>query len=204
VRRVPRRFWKPLGIAWAATVVAVVLATIQRGEYSPNLAVLTLTLIAVVWYTYFTYRSVHREPPAYLLPQLDYEAAFESLYPILRNPTERTLEVRINLDIWVDGARVEMDAFYSGRESKKVAPTQGFRGAINLRPHTNIKRDQYNAPVSGANEVLVRMTVEWNDDLGDSGSTLPIYLRIAPQAGQHHDLVAPSEIERHFRQLPGF
>ena len=185
-------------------MIAVVLATAQRGEYNPNLAVLTLTLIAVIWYTYFTYRSVHREPRAYLLLQLDYEPQLEILYPSLRNPTERTLAVRLTLDIWVDSTKVTLDPFYSGQEAKDVGPTQGFRGAVDLVPHNKIVRDDYRRPVSGANEVLVRLKAGWTDDLGDTGETLPIYKRIEPMQGQHHDLVAPSEIDRHFGQLPGF
>jgi len=169
------------------------LVTIPQlgGQYDPNLAIVTMTVIAVIWYTYFTYRSVHREPTAYLLLDLTYERSFDGLRPAVTNPSERTLEVRLTLDIWVDQKKVTMDAFYSGQESKKVGPTQGFKGVVDLNPYTS------------AREILVRMTARWTDDLGDSGSTLPIYKRIEPMRASY-DLVAPSEIDRHFKGLPGF
>jgi hypothetical protein len=206
MRSIPKRFWKPLGIAWAATLTAIGLATVPnfRGVYDPNLAVLTLTLIAVIWYTYFNYRSVHREPSGYLQVQLSYESTFETVNPIIQNPTERTLDVRLILDIWADGQRVEMDPFYSGGEVKRVDRTQGFRGAVELKDIIKIRRDAYNAPISGAKELLVRFTATWTDDLGESGSTLPIYKRIEPLQNRQHDLVAPSEINKYFGRLPGF
>src|SRR5712691_4439877 len=136
MRPIPKRFRVPLGIAWAASAIAVVLVTAPGGKYDPTLAILTLTVIAVIWYTYFTYRSVHEKPLAYVVVELTYDGSFEVLAPIVRNPTERGLEVRLNLDIWVDRKAVAIDAFYSGKEPKPLGPTQGFRGAVDLRPYT--------------------------------------------------------------------
>lgn len=35
-----------------------------RGRYDPSLAVLTATLVAVIWYTFFSYCALHRAPAA--------------------------------------------------------------------------------------------------------------------------------------------
>ncbi len=48
----------PFATSLAFTAAAVVLAIIPGGAYDATLAILTGTLIAVIWYTYFTYRAV--------------------------------------------------------------------------------------------------------------------------------------------------
>ena len=63
----------PLGIAWTASIASIVLATLPAlvhlpsfdlsailQLYDPIIAVLTATLIAVIWYSYFTFKSVHQ------------------------------------------------------------------------------------------------------------------------------------------------
>lgn len=49
-----------------STAAAVLLATIGGGPYDPSVAVLTATLIGIIWYTFFTFQAVHRAPPAWV------------------------------------------------------------------------------------------------------------------------------------------
>lgn len=60
----------PLSLAWIASAAAVILAVFAGlqslwmyrlwGLYDPSVAVLTATLIAVIWYSYFTFKSVQQ------------------------------------------------------------------------------------------------------------------------------------------------
>jgi len=63
----------PLRIAWTASIVSIVLATLPAlfnwpgldlsailRLYDPIIAILTATLIAVIWYSYFTFKSVRQ------------------------------------------------------------------------------------------------------------------------------------------------
>lgn len=83
IGRIFRKDNIPLALAIGSTVGAIAAATGagvlpwlrgQPVEYNPELAVLTLTLVAIIWYTYFTYGStvLARESLEYAI-QLDEE-----------------------------------------------------------------------------------------------------------------------------------
>jgi len=63
-----REFTGPFRIAVFASATAVFLALFPftYTEYNPDLAVLTATLICLIWYSYFTFQAVHRRPPVRL------------------------------------------------------------------------------------------------------------------------------------------
>jgi hypothetical protein len=54
------RWSKPLIVASLASLTALFLSVVPNwgGPYDVNVAILTATLLAVIWYTYFTYQSV--------------------------------------------------------------------------------------------------------------------------------------------------
>src|SRR2546422_10789018 len=69
----PRKYRSGWGLACAFSILSATLATIpniRSGAYDPHLAILTLTLIAIIWYTYFTYRAVNPYTPTYLRTSL--------------------------------------------------------------------------------------------------------------------------------------
>lgn len=75
-------------VAWAASVASIALAvapglfawsTGSKPRYDPTLAVLTATVIALVWYTCFTYESVEHQRITDRAAKYQIQVAFNSL-----------------------------------------------------------------------------------------------------------------------------
>src|SRR6266849_8541248 len=96
------RRWLPLIVSALFTVASIFLAIGGGGEYDATLAVLTATLIALVWTGFFTYLSVTREDPTYVTLAMEYDPDWAALRPLINNPTPRLLTVRITLDVWIE------------------------------------------------------------------------------------------------------
>ena len=200
---VPKRFRRPLGVTWAATVVAVALAVgpFIGGTYDGTLAVLTATLITVIWYTYFTYRAVHREPETFLVTALRTSTSTPLLlHPVVRNPMTRAVSVRVHVEAWVDGQSVDLGPFYRGDETRVLDAQQGFRGSLDLRDHVKSHVDQGDFHWD-TRELCARMDVRWTDAFGETGTTLPLHLWWSSPAFWPTVLVAPSDIAAHFSAL---
>jgi hypothetical protein len=104
----------PLVVAVGSSLLAVGLAVWpnRHGRYDASLAVLTATLIAIVWYTYLTYLMATREEPTYLALSLEYIHSHRALRPIISNPTTREVTVRIAFDVWVNKQWVDFGPVY--------------------------------------------------------------------------------------------
>jgi len=201
--RVPKRFRRPLGVAWAATGVAIALAVgpFIGGDYDATLAVLTATLITVVWYTYFTYRAVHREPETFLLTGLTTAPAKGFfLLPMVSNPMPRPVSVRVHLEVWVDGQPLDLGPFYRGEEPQVLDAQQDFQGSLDLRDRLKHHVDNGNFRWD-TREMCARMQVRWADTYGETGSSLPLHLWWQTPDSSPTVLVAPSDIAAHFNAL---
>jgi hypothetical protein len=172
-----RRFRLPLAVAWTATVGAIAAAVGPNlgGQYSPSIAVLTLTLISVIWYTYFTYREVHREEPGRI--EVTMELSEYKAYALLitiGNPTPRVLSARLFMDLWVDDEPVGTGATWQGSRDHAVRldPGETLPARIDLSNSVKIERDEFGgtSPTRGFS-VKVRFKAEWTDEFGDEGST---------------------------------
>lgn len=157
--------------------VALAVAPFRDGHYDATLAVLTATLITVVWYTYFTYRAVHREPETFLLTALKWSSrrGFD-LMPSVRNPMPRAISVWVHVEVWVDGQPIDLGPFYRGEEARPLDAQQGFRGWLDLGQHLRHHQDSIGEVVWDTREMCARMQVRWADALGDTGTTLPLHL----------------------------
>ena len=102
----PKRFRTAWLFAVLSSFVAVGLAIVPNfpGSYDPILAVLTLTVIAAIWYTYFSYCGVHREPLTVLQLQVQGVMYVESaqLNPTILNLSPRTVVATLHLTVSVD------------------------------------------------------------------------------------------------------
>jgi hypothetical protein len=200
---VPKRFRRPLGVTWAATVVAIALAVgpFIGGRYDGTLAVLTATLVTVIWYTYFTYRAVHREAETFLLTALKTSTTTPLLLmPVVRNPMARAVSVWTHVEVWVDGEPVDLGPFYRGEEARVLGAQQGFRGSLGLGPHVRSHVDKGNFQFD-TKQMCARMHVRWTDAFGETGNTLPLHLWWSTPAHWPTVLVAPSDIAAHFNGL---
>jgi hypothetical protein len=169
--------------------------------------VLTATLIAVVWYTYFTYRSVHREDPTHLLVDLNGVAHWSriDLEFVLENRSARSVRTRQLLEIWVDKKPVVLDGFYSGREDLSLGPDDVFSRSFNFDVQTlGIPRTTQGVdPAPGYSEVHIRLAVWWFDDLKEEGRVGPRYwyaaVQTTPGVGP---IIGAKHIEHVFKNFP--
>jgi len=193
--RPPKDSRRPFLLSLVFTVVAVLLATVHNfgGSYDPTLAVLTATLVAVIWYTYFSYLAVHKQLPTRL--STDFQAESHNLlhlHPVLSNPNHGYIRVRVYLDLWFDGRPFPTDGFYSGKETLVLAPGDGFSG--------NIEIDE--ATLGNPDTLLVRLRAEWEDDAGNSGTTPWKHWSVDTATTEAAAIVGESEIGRLFDNLP--
>lgn len=163
-------------VALVFTVAAVALAVAGRGEYDPNLAILTATLIAIVWYTFFTFQAVHRAPPAWVNIDLTRKVVAEQsrVSVEVSNPTPFSFEVSATATFWCDGRKIHERSLHGGPigEYFPLGPSEVLvlpfpwselpyqdDGRGGFHPHY---RDE-----------LIRITAEWRDRLGRKGRIGP-------------------------------
>lgn len=175
-RTVSRRFKRPKLIAIAASAAAVAFAIGPNwdGEYAPDIAVLTLTLIAIVWYTYYSYLAVHREVPGRVGVDISMRDRFRVLSIKVANPSPRFLQARLHLDLWVDGAPISTGETWQGAPGHEVEldPGEELPATIDLSNTETFEPDnEGGGTYTGATECRLRFRATWVDDLGDEGAT---------------------------------
>jgi hypothetical protein len=179
-----RRRFAPLALAIIATAAAIALAVgpSPRGPYDRSLAVLTATLVAVIWYTYFAFLGVFRRKPTHLDLALEYEPQSKALRPLVRNLGDNRVRLRIELGAFWDAlVAIPFDDFYEGREDVPLEPHSGIGGWIEL-----------GAPQGPM--LVVRMRVSWWDDAGYEGATEPRHWLIEIDQGRISAVIGSKNI----------
>lgn len=205
---IPYRFHGGFGVALLASLLAVGLATVpvillwEDHEYSPQVGVTTATLIAIVWYTFFTYWAANRRDPGYAI--VDLERDRERLIPQVHNPTRRTLTVRLVMRVWVDEHEVPQGSFYRGEDQFVLPPQETFKGSISLWDEISIGLDEIGQPVIEQGWIRVKLIAQWVDDLEERGKADPRYFR-APFDAETEvvSVVSDENIEHWFPELVG-
>jgi hypothetical protein len=207
VRMPPKKHRPAWRLAWLFSILAVVLAIGPniRGSYDPNLAVLTLTLIAVIWYTYFAYQSVNPYVRTVIRTELTGEASPTAikLYPLVHNDSPNHVSVRCELDIWIDDALVAQDDFYSGNVDQPIPPREFFRGATEFKspPLPEPRKDERGIWPAYA-QCRVRLIVFWTDQYGESDIAHVRHYRADMQGDRRFaEVVTEPEITRWFGAL---
>lgn len=162
-------------LAWGATIASAALAIGPnfRGQYDAPLAVLTATLIALVWYTYFTYESLHTLPPIALRFGLSCRSSAHGalIVPKVSNPNSVGLDMWLRVEIWADDHPLQVDAVYSGAESLFLAPREVLRPEI-LFFWSDL-------PQSEPQSMKFRISAKWRTHRGEEGD-VPAYMWFAP------------------------
>jgi membrane protein implicated in regulation of membrane protease activity len=167
-------------MTWVASIIGVVLAVAPNwgGSYDPGLAILTATYIAIVWYTYVTYRAVHRDEITRLTISAVRGSTTRNVLLVVTNPTtERRITVRIFGELWRRGARqpLGMNAETLGGEPLVLSPGREFAYLIEIDPAIGV-RGSPNGPAVDLGEpefALLRVEIDWEDDLGAAGHLGP-------------------------------
>ena len=205
----PKRHRTAWLFAWTASVVAVVLAIGPNlhGSYDSSLAILTLTVVAIIWYTYFTYRSVNAYVPTLVRARVDghcYSNAV-TLAPEVTNDSPNHIRLRLALEVWVDNIRMEQDPFWSAIVSIMLEPRAGFTESVRFSepPFPQPTQDSVGELLRGYSECRVRYTVFWRDQFGELGVCGPKhYCGSGIGTGDLKGVIAQPEIERLFGTLP--
>lgn len=158
-------------IAVVGTAIATFLATFPYfcETYNPFLAVLTATLITLIWYTYFTFLAIHRKESAYIGINFSITLKTDGLHlrPFIKNYSNRKAVGKVYLDIWWDSEKRTLIDFYNGKDDFEIDPYLEFKGHIPPPFSRAIKGFR---PVP-KDELLVKFNVQWKDDLGYKGET---------------------------------
>lgn len=167
-------FW----LAVAATVAAVGLAGggTFRGRYDPNLAVLTATLVAVIWYTFFSYCAIHRTEASRLNWALQRSPGKRMVEVYVENVTAgRRISLRCRLLGWRDHAPMTLHSTLTGDDWFTLKPGEPF---VRNFPVPDAKGTAPWGPkvqLCEPAEAIMRLDIAWRDDLGDAGSLGPEY-----------------------------
>jgi len=207
----PKRHRSALLLAWLFTLTAVGLAVGPNaaGAYDAQLAIYTATLIALIWYTYFTYRAVNAYTLTIVRTGLSGKVAVNAivLTPHVENDSPNRADVRIRLEVWIDSLAYPMDEFYSAAISLPLDPRSGFDGAVRLDgppfPAPTTTPPPYNEPAAAYRQCRVRLTVYWRDQYGETGLTGPRHFRAQPIGDpKFQPIVTKPEVARWFADLP--
>lgn len=181
LRLPPRQHRPAVAIAWGATLVSVVLVVVSslRRGYDPQLSVLTATLVAVIWYTYFTYRAVNRTEPAQLFLAYEGHRPERKLQFRVRNPAfSRSMRIALRMRLLRQGNAVDVPEVLSAAPGTEVylRPQESFdievpvAAAVPVPGATHGPLVQLGEPA----QFCVLFEASWVDDLGESGSVGPI------------------------------
>lgn len=169
-----RRHLGAFSVAVVSTVISVVLATVPNwgGTYDASLAVLTATLVAIIWYTFFSYCALHRTSTALVTFRL------YSIYPrmIVASVENRSADRTVVMKWRVLGRRNGSD-IATGEELRSgtlpISLRPGEVREMNFRfaPAAGVSGNKYGPRVElgEPEEAMVRTEVVWKDDMENKG-----------------------------------
>ncbi len=196
----PKRFRTAWYLALLSSFVAVGLAIVPNfpGSYDPILAVLTVTVVAAIWYTYFSYCGVHREPLTVLQLQVQGVMYAESaqLNPTILNLSPRTVVATLHLTVSVDDHEVPLGAIYRGTTQLPLSPHEVFKGSVSVSPEIMKPRQDSRGSMHFTRKAIrVVFRVDWTDDLEEEGTVGPKYWHATREEPIVFPVIAEENIE---------
>jgi hypothetical protein len=192
------------------SIVAIVLATVHNlgGPYDPLLAVQTASLIALIWYVYFTFHSVLRRSYPRVEFRLDRHDANQLGLHVTNHSLDRAISVRHRVDIRRDGEFLPMEPLFQGAKNHAInlQPGKDDIRSLPIEPLKPVEGSDY-GPRAQAGEpesMLVRTVVCWEDDEGFSGRVGPQYWEVRLVDTQVKELRVRNETSRRFEGFPPF
>jgi hypothetical protein len=178
-------------IAVLSSGAALVLALIANGPYDPTLAVLTATLVGIIWYTFFTFQAVHRVAPVWVELDLVRRASGggHDLLAVVRNPTEYLLKVSVTQRVWGERALLSVIPIHGGSAGEffELPPMDTFE--VTVKTMQEYEYDVGGTASAKYEDLVLELSAEWKDSFGRSGTSarkywtpLPVPTRIVSPA----------------------
>jgi hypothetical protein len=175
-----KRFPGAFATALAATLLGIVLAVWLPpwGPYNRSLAVLTATLIGLIWYTFFNYCALHRDERSRLQFLVARAAANRMIEFTVKNPTiERQIEFRWRVVGFRNSQamRVPVSLGDPNQHAFELVPGEQRGEAIQIAPATGVAGTNFGPSVQlgEPEEAVLQLDIAWRDDLGGTGSIGP-------------------------------
>lgn len=169
----------PLGMAWVATTIValILLFTLASSLYQQGtLIALCLTLLAVIWYTYFTYRLAEKKEQPAVVASIQYIPEARDVRVLLHNPTNRYAATRLWVEAKVYGNITSLGPAYSGETIWHLTPQFTINGHFSLEKPLQQTSKEFAAMVAEANnenctrQLRLSLRLEWEDEDGIRGS----------------------------------
>ncbi|MCJ7458448.1 MAG: hypothetical protein MUP17_05605 [candidate division Zixibacteria bacterium] len=165
-------------ISFVATVIVLLFMIISLSACwlkGGTFVILSLTLLAVIWYTYFTYQlAVKKEQPV-VVAGIHYIPEAKDVRIGVENPTNRYAGTRVWVQTQVYGQNTDLGPDYSGQTIWHLTPQFSIEGHFPLeKPLLQIGKN-FNTMVNEANDenanrqLRLSLKVEWKDEEGNIG-----------------------------------
>lgn len=162
--------------ATAFVIIVLLISLVFCWYQQGTLIVLSFTLLAVVWYTYFTHQLAAKKEPPMVVATIRYIPETRDVRVLLHNPTNRYAGTRVWVTARVYGDATSLGPDYSGQTIWHLTPQFVFDGHFRLaKPLKQVGKD-FQTMVAEANDenvtrqLRLSLKVEWKDDTGKVGS----------------------------------
>ncbi len=141
-----------------------------------TLVVLSLTLIAVIWYTYFTHQLAVKREPLAVAASIRYDRQSKEVLIIARNPTNCYLGTRLWVEVEVYGQKTDLGDDYTGKTVWHLTPYFEIKGHFSLEQPLKQVGKTFSDMVSEANgenqtrQLRLFLRVAWEDEGGKQGA----------------------------------
>jgi hypothetical protein len=185
-----------------ASVVSIFLAIAPvfwaDVEYDPTLAVLTATLVSLIWYTYFTYKAVNNEPQT----QLDFGFAYQKdpalMSLSIQNQRHHHVLCTVSFSIKTAHGTWELPAPFSGHNDDQfhLKPGEAFHKSVNIQELIDsLPKDNRN--------VVVTATGIWEDEADEDGIIGPKSWAVGLDDQSMQRLYSKSEVDSEIQRIQG-
>jgi|SRR5579859_1716718 len=173
-----RRHLGPFVLSVLASLAAVALAVGPNihGPYDPSLAVLTATLVAVIWYTFFSYCALHREPAAVIGFELEKAPSRMIVAHVENRSPFRSVAVRWRVVGRRDGTDLDTGPELGpGEAVLNLLPGEQREMNFPFAPAKGVTGSPYGPAVQlgEPEKAFLQAEIVWQDDLRHTGSLGP-------------------------------
>lgn len=165
-----------LSVLASLTAVALAVGPNLHGVYDPSLAVLTATLVAVIWYTFFSYCALHREAAATIDFRLERAPSRMIVAHVENRSSFRNVVMRWRVVGRRDGADLDTGPELGlGDTVLNLLPGEQREMNFPFAPAKGVTGSPYGPGVQlgEPQKAFLRAEVVWQDDLRHTGSRGP-------------------------------